>query len=99
MIRRQKVIESLLFLKDHNPLYKDVVIDIRNLSWMRGSDEACLENIIDIHDSDNEDISPMSSSCNVSHIQCNDRSTKGVGSSNSMDYCGAVIKKTKSIMI
>lgn len=42
IVRKRKVIDALLFLKESNPLYKDVVIDLNNLSWMNNCDEACL---------------------------------------------------------
>ena len=39
-VNRRNVIEALLWLKKHNPHYKDVTIKESNLDWMKDKDEA-----------------------------------------------------------
>jgi hypothetical protein len=39
-VNRQNFIESLLWLKKHNPLYRNVTINESNLGWMRDKEEA-----------------------------------------------------------
>jgi len=39
-INRQNVIKALLWLKKHNPHYRDVTINESNLDWMKDKDEA-----------------------------------------------------------
>ena len=38
-VRRKETLEALLWLKDHNVLYKDVTIDCSQLNWMQSEDE------------------------------------------------------------
>jgi hypothetical protein len=38
-VNKQKVLEALLWLKKHNPLYFDIRITARNLDWMQGQEE------------------------------------------------------------
>ena len=97
LIRKTKVMKALYFLKMHNPLYANVHIDIANLSWMGDSDEAELNNIIDIDDYqqftqlDSKDITTVAS------IQTNPSSNFD-DSSNSvivMEHNGDVVEKVK----
>ena len=39
-VNRRNVMEALLWLKKHNPHYKDVTIKESNLDWMKDKDEA-----------------------------------------------------------
>ena len=39
-VNRRKVIEALLWLKKHNPHYRNVTINKSNLDWMKNKDEA-----------------------------------------------------------
>ncbi len=39
-VNRRNVIEALLWLKKHNPHYRDVTINKSNLDWMKDKDEA-----------------------------------------------------------
>jgi hypothetical protein len=39
-VNRQNIIEALLWLKKHNPHYKNVTINKSNLDWMKGKEEA-----------------------------------------------------------
>ena len=38
-VNKQNVLEALLWLKKHNPLYSDISITERNLDWMQGQEE------------------------------------------------------------
>jgi hypothetical protein len=39
-VNRQNVIKALLWLKKHNPHYRNVTINKSNLDWMKNKDEA-----------------------------------------------------------
>ena len=39
-VNRRNIIEALLWLKKHNPHYKNVTINESNLDWMKGKEEA-----------------------------------------------------------
>ncbi len=39
-VNRQNVIEALLWLKKHNPHYRNITINESNLDWMKNKDEA-----------------------------------------------------------
>ena len=41
-VKRQNVLEALLWLKKHNPLYSDISIRESNLNWMQGEEEVSI---------------------------------------------------------
>jgi len=43
-VKRQNVLEALLWLKKHNPLYSDITITESNLNWMQGQEEVSVAN-------------------------------------------------------
>jgi hypothetical protein len=38
-VKRKNVLEALIWLKKHNPLYSDISIRENNLDWMQGEEE------------------------------------------------------------
>lgn len=87
--------DALKFLKIHNHMYKDMHIDVENLSWMDGSDTAYLQNIVDIQDNQSDIISPPAKHLTVSDIQTNP--VNNISQHNNFQtidsYSGSVIKK------
>ena len=53
LIRRKKVIDALIWLKQYNILYKDISIDMNNLSWMKDNEESILPGVQDIYENSN----------------------------------------------
>ena len=87
IIRKYKVMNALIWLQQHNPLYREgeIIIEVNNLSWMGDKDEAELPNIIDINDDECTNQTLQSFDNSVSRVQTdvhNDAST--------MEYDGAV---------
>ena len=41
-VNRKKVLEALVWLKKHNPLYSDITISESNLDWMQGEEEVSI---------------------------------------------------------
>ncbi len=44
LVKRQNVLEALLWLKKHNPLYSNITITKSNLNWMQGQEEVSVAN-------------------------------------------------------
>ena len=44
-VKRENVIEALLWLKKHNPFYRNIRINESNLDWMEGNEEANLATV------------------------------------------------------
>ena len=43
-----RILNALLWLKDHNSLYADITIKESNLDWMVGSQSQCLQHVIQV---------------------------------------------------
>jgi len=53
-INRKKVLDALEFLKEHNILYRDIIIEKENFSWMKDKLECMLPSVITIESSETE---------------------------------------------
>jgi hypothetical protein len=57
-VRRQKVLRALSWLKLHNPLYADIIIEPQNLAWMGSNDEQDLTNVVTVESNETEEEDP-----------------------------------------
>ena len=53
-INRKKVLDALEFLKEHNMLYRDIIIETGKFSWMKDKLECMLPSVITIESSKTE---------------------------------------------
>jgi hypothetical protein len=70
-VKRQNMLEALLWLKKHNPLYSDTSIRESNLNWMQGKEEVSIVTNAEKFQTKTQgtsESSPMS--LNLSHRQC-----------------------------
>ena len=76
-VRRKETLEALLWLKDHNVLYKDVTIDCSQLNWMQSEDEADIsphiQEIVDKESKSVSDDSDVSDNKSVSIDEVNNK--------------------------
>jgi len=54
-VNRLRILNALKWLKQHNPLYQDIIIKESNLNWMSNQKSDILQNIIQIYTDSNED--------------------------------------------
>jgi len=54
-VNRLRILNALKWLKQHNPLYQDIIIKESNLNWMSNQKSDILQNIIQINTDSNED--------------------------------------------
>ena len=47
-VNRYRILNALLWLKEHNSLYADITIKESNLDWMVGSQSQCLQHVIQV---------------------------------------------------
>jgi len=55
-VNRSRVLNALKWLKQHNPLYEDIVINESNLNWMMKSQSDTINHVIRIENNNNNDI-------------------------------------------
>ena len=44
-VKKKNVIDALLWLKKHNPFYKNITINESNLDWMKGKEVANIASV------------------------------------------------------
>jgi hypothetical protein len=49
-VSKRKVLDALLWLKQHNRFYKDIVIDMSNMDWMEGDTDTLHKKDIEVED-------------------------------------------------
>ena len=59
-IRKKKVLDALVWLKEHNRYYADIKINVRNLDWMKGEEEADLSSECSVSTLCNEHLADIS---------------------------------------
>ena len=92
IVRRDKVLGELMWLKKYNVLYRgdpSIIIDEKNLSWMEGHEEAEINGMTDIFEDDPEHDTSVDTKCDVSEIQsCHEEDLKD------LKYSGATAVKS-----
>jgi hypothetical protein len=57
-VNRHKVLRALTWLKLHNPLYADIIIEPQNLAWMGSNDEQDFTNVVTVESDEIEEEDP-----------------------------------------
>ena len=90
-VRRKKVLDALYWLQKFNHLYHDLIINPSNLDWMKGQDEAELQNIMkfseEIYDEKEEKTHITSVSYDQTHMNI-------TSSDMDLEYNGALHNKS-----
>jgi hypothetical protein len=53
-VNKNKVVMALQFLKNHNILYNDIIINTDNFSWMDNKEECDLQSVITMESTETE---------------------------------------------
>jgi hypothetical protein len=54
-VNRSRILNALKWLKQHNPLYKDIIINVSHLNWMTKSQSDTINHIIRTENNNDRD--------------------------------------------